>query len=98
MTKQNASAKAHSVLRNVSYTIPVDVNAIAAYFDIDVRLVDLEDEISGMLVLKDDQAIIGVNVNHSITRQRFTTAHELGHYFLHKEPGKVFIDNNRVKF
>jgi Zn-dependent peptidase ImmA (M78 family) len=33
----------------------------------------------------DGVAIIGVNSAHSIGRQRFTIAHELGHLILHKD-------------
>ena len=47
-----------------------------------------------MLVRSDDnEAVIGVNSAHHINRQRFTIAHELGHFCLHK--GKdVHIDRS----
>lgn len=38
--------------------------------------------------------VIKVNENHPETRKRFTVAHELGHYFLHKENfGRQLFDD-----
>ena len=39
--------------------------------------------------------IIYVNADHSIQRRRFTIAHELGHFFLHKP--KIIDERNRVR-
>ena len=36
---------------------------------------------------------IYVNKNHHVNRQRFTIAHELAHYFLHRNDGSAFIDD-----
>jgi len=38
------------------------------------------DSVSGLLVRSEN--VIGVNANHHPNRQRFSIAHELGHYFL----------------
>jgi Zn-dependent peptidase ImmA (M78 family) len=51
---------------------------------------DLGEDCSGVLVRTGDSAVIGVNVMHHPNRQRFTIAHELGHYMLHK-PG-TYVD------
>jgi len=45
---------------------------------------DQNSNISGFLLLGMEQPIIGVNKYHSETRQRFTIAHELGHFLLHR--------------
>ncbi len=84
--------KAREILLQVGATVPVDVYEIARIFNITIRRQALEDEVSGMLVVKDKRAIIGVNENHPETRQRFTIAHELAHYFLHLQDEGVFID------
>ena len=34
-----------------------------------------------------------VNANHHPTRQRFTLAHELAHYILHRNKHSEFVDN-----
>jgi Zn-dependent peptidase ImmA (M78 family) len=51
-----------------------------------------------MLVVKGEHAIIGVNEAHHLNRQRFTLAHELGHFLLHHSASSVFIDASPVFF
>ena len=52
-----------------------------------------EQSISGFLFRDSRRVVIGVNSRHSENRQRFTIAHELGHYFLHElGDGVVHID------
>ncbi|MGH9688470.1 MAG: ImmA/IrrE family metallo-endopeptidase [Candidatus Acidiferrales bacterium] len=63
---------------------PVPVEKIAERKGLDVRYAPFEGELSGALVRKPDEAFIGVNSLHSITRQRFTIAHELAHFILHE--------------
>lgn len=64
---------------------PVKVDRIAKHYGVKVRYEPLDDELSGMIFLQDNQAIIGVNAHHRPNRQRFTIAHELGHFFLHAD-------------
>ena len=42
----------------------------------------------------DGSGVIGVNSSHSVTRQRFTIAHEIGHFLLHTDED-VHIDEKR---
>lgn len=63
---------------------PVPVDAIAEALGARVRYSPFEGELAGMLVRTNGQVIIGVNSLHHINRQRFTIAHECGHYLLHK--------------
>jgi Zn-dependent peptidase ImmA (M78 family) len=63
---------------------PVPVEAIAEKLGLKVRYAPLEGDLSGALVREDGQAYIGVNSLHHLNRRRFTIAHELGHYVLHK--------------
>ena len=41
-------------------------------------------DVSGLVLRKGTEIVIGVNKNHSSNRRRFTMAHELGHAILHK--------------
>lgn len=67
-----------------AYRLPIDVKVIATNFlKIKLAFEDFEKEISGVLLIKNGQAAIGVNRNHSTNRQRFSIAHEIGHYVLH---------------
>ena len=42
-----------------------------------------ESDVSGCLIRKDGQGIIGINPSQSESRKRFTIAHEIGHFILH---------------
>src|SRR5690349_455878 len=48
-------------------------------------------EFSGLLIRKDGHALIGVNSNEPVVRQRFTIAHEIGHFILHPQKD-AFVD------
>lgn len=62
----------------------VDVNTIAQSIGLQIQYIAADDDISGCLVRRDGHAVIGINPTQHPNRQRFTIAHELGHYFLHK--------------
>jgi Zn-dependent peptidase ImmA (M78 family) len=64
---------------------PVPVEKIARGLGAHIRFSPLDDEISGMIYIKSDVPIIGVNSLHRPNRQRFTIAHEIGHLVLHRE-------------
>jgi len=71
---------------------------IAQAFGVTVQRQDLEEEVSGILVVKGERVVIAINGDHHPHRQRFTIAHELGHYLLHREASSVFIDVTTVFF
>lgn len=82
------------LLNNDMYKIPVDVIKIANLNDIKVYEGDLDKKISGAIRYnKDvDKFEILINKNDVKTRQRFTIAHELGHFFLHQN----FLKNEEI--
>ena len=63
---------------------PVPVDRIAKALGIQLRFSPLDDELSGMIYIRKDGPIIGINSLHHPNRQRFTLAHECGHFLLHK--------------
>lgn len=71
---------------------PVKVDKLAKSIGLKIDYQDLDDEVSGFLVLKDNKNIIGVNENHPTVRKRFTISHELGHYILHINEQALFVD------
>jgi len=75
-------------------TIPLDVEAIAEKFNIAIQNVPLDDDISGILhkIEKTDSWVIQVNKNHHPNRKRYTIAHELGHFCLHRHLKQEFED------
>lgn len=71
---------------------PIPVRKIAQLKGIDVRFQPFSgSDVSAVLKRDNGQAVIGVNSAHSNNRQRFSIAHELGHYYLHADD-KLFVD------
>lgn len=62
-----------------------DVESIASFLDINIHNYEFSDSISGVFFKKDGKLYLGVNSTHHENRQRFTIAHEIGHYILHSE-------------
>ena len=51
----------------------------------------LSDEISGALDMREGKRVILVNSRHSKARQRFSAAHELGHFFIAAPSNEVHM-------
>jgi hypothetical protein len=68
---------------------------IAADHGIEVLEADLYD-ISGALRREEGRWRAYINRQDSPTRQLFTLAHELGHFFLHADGGREFVDSDLV--
>ena len=86
LDRRSCEAHATEILRRAEVRrYPVQVDRIAKAHGIRVRYEPLDDELSGMIFVKDNHAVIGINAHHSPARQRYTIAHELGHYFLHAD-------------
>jgi Zn-dependent peptidase ImmA (M78 family) len=79
------------------FRVPVDINKCAAYLNVKVEGLTLEDNVSGFFINKDNSLLIGYNVNESPRRKNFTIAHELAHYVLHAKDSPLFIDKNNYK-
>lgn len=78
-------------------TVPVE--KIVHAFKIEIKRDRVDQDLSGFLVRskKDDRAIIGANKSHHPHRQRFTIAHELGHFLLH-EGNTIHLDEGRAAY
>lgn len=74
---------------------PVPVERLAQLCRATIRYEPFDGEVSGMVHCRPGGGgIIGVNSEHSKTRQRFTIAHEIGHLLLHADEG-FHIDEKR---
>lgn len=86
----------------------IDVIKIAKHLNITIDYLNLDASISGFLVQKDDKTRIVVNATEKpfnktnknkpklSPRQRFTVAHEIGHYILHKNEVTLFVDKGET--
>lgn len=83
------------------HKLPIPVNEIAVKRGLEIKAYDLGEDVSGVLVIKDGLGFIGFNPTESKVRQRFTIAHELGHYELHNKQNEsaLFVDKQfKVEF
>lgn len=78
-----------------AYTLPVPIDRVVEKLGVTTEQSWLEDKISGVLLVENKRGVIGYNATHANVRQRFTIAHELGHYVLHcghSTQTRLFID------
>ena len=79
-----------SVLDEVTSKAPVDVAAAARKLGVEIYAAGLAPKVSGVLVRDPSYKtasgfVIFVDQAEPAVRQRFTAAHELGHFVLHKD-------------
>lgn len=83
--------KAEETLKKLGISdVPIPVEEMAGKLQIKISRAPSSD-FSGLLIRKDGRALIGVNSNEPRVRQRFTIAHELGHFILHTQKD-TFVD------
>lgn len=76
---------------------PVDPSALAEKLGLAVKKLWLDDDMSGALVkVGPEKYEIHVNALHPQTRQRFTIAHELGHFVHHRTLLGEGVNDNRA--
>jgi Zn-dependent peptidase ImmA (M78 family) len=86
--------KAEDILNESGFrAIPISVEDIAAHYKLQIGKATSTD-FSGILIRKDGAALIGINSTDTPRRQRFTIAHEIGHFFLHPT-NEVLVDYRR---
>jgi Zn-dependent peptidase ImmA (M78 family) len=97
INKKLVNSKVSALLRSFPQLIaPVNIEELATMRGIKVIPYPLSDDVSGLLSLQDGEATIGYNIKEATTRRRFTIAHELGHYELHRDKSDLFIDKQFI--
>lgn len=99
-SNKEIALQANELLTRLNLTsLPIDVDGVARGLGIAVHYQPLEDEVSGMLVVKDGTKHIIVNSSHHPNRRRFTTSHEIGHLVLHHKDGdQLFVDTKLMVY
>ena len=91
MILEKIESKAQEILNTLKIkSVPIPIEDVANKYNIKISRAPSKD-FSGLLIRKDGSALIGVNSNEAAVRQRFTIAHELGHFFLHPQKD-TFVD------
>lgn len=78
------------ILEELTGVYPVPVGKICSSLGIEANYLPLSEDISGRIYRSNNKYFIEANCRHGINRRRFTVAHELGHYCLHKD----FLDSS----
>ncbi len=81
--------------------LPVPIEKIILNRGLEIKAYDLGENVSVVLVINNGKGTIGYNPRESKVRKRFTLAHELGHYEVHREDidNGIFIDKGfKVEF
>src|SRR5438132_329346 len=100
-TFSQIDAHAEEILRQTgTLRVPVDVELVAYRLDLRTEAAPLGENVSGLLVVEKGHGVIGYNVTQASVRQRFTIAHEIGHFILHRSnnPSDLFIDTHYIVY
>lgn len=74
--------------------LPVNVEKIAEKHNVNIIKQPLSTNMSGVFFKKGNRLFLAVNSKHNEHRQRFTIAHEIGHYILHSRNEILYYDNH----
>ena len=90
--KKQPGKAAQEILQALEITEPpISPRDVAIKLGVPVFEWDLPDEISGIFVCYQNRYCIGVNESHPRVRQRFSTAHEIGHLVFDRDQN-LFLD------
>lgn len=71
-------------------SVPVKISAIARKLGVGLFVRPFPDALSAFLLRGEGRSVIGVNSNQPLVRQRFSAAHECGHFVLRHADESVF--------
>jgi Zn-dependent peptidase ImmA (M78 family) len=75
-------------------TRPIPLDVILEHYGIQQVELPAAEDIFGAIVRQDEKVIIAINPNQHPNRQRFTIAHELGHFFRHHQDAMEHVDGD----
>ena len=97
--KSKAQREAIRVWNEAGRPFPVLVDEIIRQHGIGLQESVLEDSVSGMMITRENgTTVVAINQSHHENRKRFSMAHELGHYVLHRTTRSIFVDSSEQKF
>jgi len=92
------NSKVNAILKGLSeLEPPINIEEIAKSRGLKIIGYPLGDDVSGLLSIQNGEGTIGYNqTERNIPRRRFTIAHELGHYELHRDQSDLFVDKQFI--
>lgn len=94
--KPHVLAAAENLLRRFNQDrAPIDVRHIVQGLGITIKSGNLGEETSGLIYREKGSTVVGLNSTQSHQRQRFTLAHECGHFLLHREKD-LWVDSQMM--
>ena len=97
MNAKLINSKVTAILRSLSeIVLPINIEEIARLRGLEVIAYPLGEDVSGLLAIKNGKGTIGYKQDEPKVRRRFTIAHELGHYELHREKSDLFVDKQFI--
>ena len=97
-TVRSIEMRALNLLRRAeALARPVDLDKVAAALGVLVHRETLEEEVSGVLIVKGEEKHVLLNKRQDRRRQRFTLGHELGHLVLHHTHGDRLIVDKQIR-
>jgi len=86
--------KTESILvENNMFRVGFNINSLVEKYHIQLITKKLPSDISGLFVMTDHKPVIVINEEEkNKLRNRFTIAHEFGHFSLHRNDKSIFID------
>lgn len=74
------------------HDFPLHVERVAEFLGLEVAEELMDSDVSGYLEFKGGRWVAGINALHHRNRQRFTLAHEIAHFVLHRNERARFVD------
>ena len=78
-------ADQRAIVERYLLEVPVRLGAMARELGLKVKLSTMKPGVSGMIVKIEDEYIVKVNRHETRERQRYTLAHEISHFLLHRQ-------------
>lgn len=85
-------SKYYNIIKKYQDQCPVDIISMARELDLELYNINTSENISGAILKDNNRYIIYVKSSDSNNRKRFTIAHEISHFLLHKD----IIDKNSI--
>ena len=78
---------ATEIIGDFTRAAPVNVYGLACALGLEIKNVGLEEDVSGKIEKSwlAGTYTISINARHPLTRRRFTAAHEIAHFVLHRD-------------